>query len=330
MNALYALLAVAALVLLGLAGGQVDSLRPLFGIWIPLAAIVVFLAGLVWRVARWTASPVPFRIPTTCGQQTSLPWIKSSWLDNPSSWPGVLCRMALETLLFRSLFRNTKTELRQGPRLVYGEEKWLWLAALAFHWSFLIVFLRHLRFFMEPVPGFVLTLQNIDGFFQIGAPVLFLTGAIMVAALAYLLYRRLGNPQVRYISLLTDYFALFLLLGIGGSGILMRYFTKVDIRAVKQLAMGLVTLSPVVPENVGPLFFVHLSLLSALAIYFPFSKLVHMPGVLLSPTRNLANSNRMKRHVNPWDYPVKVHTYEEWEHEFHDKIVAAGLPLDKG
>jgi nitrate reductase gamma subunit len=81
---------------------------------------------------------------------------------------------------------------------------------------------------------------------------------------------------------------------------------------------------------VTPLFFVHLLLVSALLTYFPFSKLMHMPGVFLSPTRSLANTNRMKRHVNPWDYPVKVHTYQEWEEEFRDKIVAAGLPLDKG
>ena len=329
MNALYALLAVTVLAILGYAGGQVIALRPVFGIWIPTAAIVVFLAGLALRVVRWAWTPVPFRIPTSCGQQKSLPWIKSSWLDNAWSGLGVFCRMALEVLLFRSLFRNSKSELRSGPRLLYSEEKWLWLAALAFHWSFLIVFLRHLRFFIEPAPSFVLMVQNIDGFFQFGAPVLLWTGAILVVALGYLLFRRLRNPQVRYISLAADYFALFLLLGIGVSGIFMRYFTKVDIRAIKQLAMGLVTLSPVVPDNAGPLFFLHLFLVSALVAWFPFSKLVHMPGVLLSPTRNLANNNRKKRHVNPWDYPVKVHTYEEWEHEFHDKIVAAGLPLDK-
>jgi nitrate reductase gamma subunit len=147
--------------------------------------------------------------------------------------------------------------------------------------------------------------------------------------LAYLLFRRLTNPQVRYISLFTDYFALFLLLGLVISGLLIRYFTRVDIIAVKQLAVGLITFSPVVPEAVGPLFFVHLFLLSVLIAYFPFSKLMHMPGIFLSPTRNLANDSRATRHVNPWNYPVKVHTYQEWEDEFHDKIVAAGLPLDK-
>jgi hypothetical protein len=56
---------------------------------------------------------------------------------------------------------------------------------------------------------------------------------------------------------------------------------------------------------------------------------MHMGGVFLSPTRNLANTNRMKRHINPWNSPVKVHTYEEWEDEFRDKIKAAGLPLER-
>jgi nitrate reductase gamma subunit len=120
-----------------------------------------------------------------------------------------------------------------------------------------------------------------------------------------------------------------LILGLALSGIWMRYFTRVDIVAIKQLAIGLVTFSPVVPKEVGALFFVHLIMLSTLAAYLPFSKLMHMGGVFLSLTRNLANNNRMRRHVNPWDYPVKVHTYQEWEAEFRDKIVAAGLPLEK-
>jgi nitrate reductase gamma subunit len=309
--------------------GRLEHVRLLLGVIVPYAAVATFLVGVSYRVVRWSLSPVPFRIPTTCGQQKSLPWIKAGWLESPSRTAGVVARMALEILFFRSLFRNTKAELRQGPWLTYGESKFLWLGALAFHWSFLIIFARHLRFFMEPVPRPVLALEKLDSFFQVGAPILYLTDVIIVAALLYLLQRRLADPQVRYISLLADYFALFLLLGLAVSGIWMRYFTRVDIVAIKQLAVGLVTFSPVVPKEVGPLFFVHLFLLSALAAYFPFSKLMHMGGVFLSPTRNLANNNRMKRHVNPWDYPVKVHTYEEWEAEFRDKIVAAGLPLDK-
>jgi len=329
MKVLYSLGAVAVLAALGWLGGAVAGLRGLFGIVLPYAAIAAFLAGLAWRVIRWANSPVPFRIPTTSGQQRSLGWIKSGWLESPWTTLGVIGRMALEILLFRSLFRNTQAQLREGPKLVYAESKFLWLGALAFHWSFLVIFLRHLRFFLEPVPGCVLSLQDLDGFFQVGAPVLYVTDVVIGAALLYLLARRLFAAQIRYISLATDYFALFLLLGLAASGILMRYFTKVNILEIKRLAMGLVTFTPVVPQGIGSLFFMHLFLLSVLVAYFPFSKLAHMAGVFLSPTRNLANTNRMKRHVNPWNYPVKVHTYEEWEEEFHDKIKAAGLPLER-
>jgi nitrate reductase gamma subunit len=329
MDVLYSLVVVLLLAGLAFVGGQIASLRPLFGVIVPAAAIVIFLLGVIHQIILWARSPVPFRISTTSGQQKSLPWIKAGWLESPYTTPGVVARMALEVGLFRSLFRNTKAELREGPRLVFGEDKFLWLAALAFHWSFLVIFLRHLRFFMEPVPAFVNVLAAVDGFFQVGTPVLYVTDVIIVVALGYLLLRRLWNPQVRYVSLFFDYFVLFLLLGLVLSGIFMRYFTRIDTVAAKQLGMSLVTFAPAIPKEVGPLLFVHVFLLSALVACFPFSKLMHMGGVFLSPTRNLANTNRMKRHVNPWNYPVKVHTYEEWEEEFRDKIKAAGLPLEK-
>jgi nitrate reductase gamma subunit len=329
MKFLYSLIAVSALAGVGYFGGQVEGLGAVFGIVIPYAAIALFLLGISYRVLAWAQCPVPFRIATTCGQEKSLPWLKSAKLDCPSTTLGAVGRMALEILLFRSLFRNTKAELRQGGKLTYGEEKVLWLAALGFHWSFLIIFVRHLRFFLEPIPGFVLGLEAVDGFFQVGAPAVYATDVVILAALGFLLARRLRNARIRYISLFTDYFALLLLLGLALSGVLMRYFTRVDIVPIKQMAIGLVTFSPIAPAGIGPLFYMHLMLLGALVAYFPFSKLMHMGGIFLSPTRNLANNNRAKRHVNPWNYPVKVHTYEEWEEEFRDKIAAAGLPLDR-
>jgi nitrate reductase gamma subunit len=329
MAAFYSLILVLLLGVLGYFGGSVAGMEMLFGVMIPYAAIAVFLFGIACRVIRWANAPVPFRITATCGQQKSLPWIKASRLDNPSTTVTTIARMALEILLFRSLFRNTKTEMRPGPRLVFGEQKFLWLGALAFHWSFLFILLRHLRFFFEPVPGFVLMAQALDGFFRIGAPILYATDLVFLAALTYLLLRRITDFQIRYISLFADYFVLLLLMGLAISGIFLRYFFKTDLAKVKELAMGLVTLSPAPPAGAGPVFFIHLFLLSVLIAYFPFSKLMHMGGVFLSPTRNLANNNRMKRHINPWNHPVKVHSYEEWEEEFKDKIKASGLPLDK-
>lgn len=329
MNSLYGLVGVLLLILLVFFGVGIANLHFLFGAIIPYIAVTLFLVGIVYRVIKWASSPVPFRIPTTSGQQKSLTWIKPNKLDNPSTMLQVIGRMALEVLLFRSLFKNTKVDLKKGPKLVYGSTQWLWLGGLAFHWSFLYVFIRHYRYFAEPIPGLILNMQSLDGFFQIGVPVLYASNMILVAALTYLFVRRILDTHVKYISLPSDFFPLLLLLGIAISGILMRHFYKVDVVEVKHLAMGLLSFKPVVSESIGIMFFIHLFLVSFLIGYFPFSKLLHMPGIFMSPTRNLANNNRVKRHGNPWDYPVKVHTYEEWEDEFREKMKAAGLPVVK-
>jgi nitrate reductase gamma subunit len=329
MKALTALLAVAVLLGLVCAGVALAGQQFLFAVVIPYIAILVFLAGLAYRVLKWAGAPVPFRIPTVSGQQKSLPWIKQSRMESPSSTLQVVGRMALEVLLFRSLFRNTRVGLTPAQRVVYQSDKYLWLAALAFHWCFLIVFLRHMRFFLEPTPWLVRFLDGFDGFFQLTVPTFLLTNAVITIALLYLLGRRLFDSQVRYISLPADYFALFILLAVVVSGIFMRYITKVDLVGVKELSLGLVTLRPILPEGIGLPFFIHLFFVSALFAYFPFSKLVHMGGVFLSPTRNLANNNRMRRHVNPWNPEVEVHTYEQWEDEFRDKLEAAGLRLER-
>jgi nitrate reductase gamma subunit len=242
---------------------------------------------------------------------------------------GVLGRMALEVFFFRSLFRNVKTQLNQGAQLTYGEAKWLWLAGMAFHYSFLVILIRHLRFFMTPVPEVIQTIAALDSFLQVGTPLLYLTDGVLLAAVTYLFIRRAALSQVRYISLIADYFPLFLILAIAVSGVLMRYFIKTDIVGVKILTMGLVTFSPSVPSGIGPVFYIHLFLICILFVYFPFSKLVHMAGVFMSPTRNMANNNRAKRHINPWNYPVHVHTYAEYEDEFRDKMKKAGLPVEK-
>ncbi len=329
MNALFSLVAVVVLMLLALFGTYGAGLQYLFGVIIPYIAIVTFLVGFVLRVVRWARSPVPFRIPTTCGQQKSLPWIKHHELENPSNGFSAFLRMALEILFFRSLFRNTKADLKSGPKLVYGSNKWLWLGGLVFHWSLLVVFIRHFRFFTEPVPFGINLLEELDSFFQVGLPIIYITDILLLGALTYLVGRRLLDARLRYISLNADYFPLFLILGIGCTGAWMRYFAKVDIVGVKQLSLGLFNLHPVVPEGIGAFFYIHLFLVSVLIAYFPFSKLMHMGGIFLSPTRNLANNNRVKRHVNPWNPVVKIHTYEEYEDEFREVMKEAGMPLEK-
>ena len=328
MTILVALGLVAGAFLAGLLGAAAGG-QWIVGVAVPYLAVTVFVLGLVARVLGWARVPVPFRITTTCGQQRALDWIPSQRLENPPDTRSVIGRMALEILCFRSLLRNTKTVLVDGRRLVYATDLSLWLGAMALHWAMLVVLLRHLRLLVQPVPGFVTFVERVDGFLEIGMPVVYVTSCVFLAAVTYLLVRRMAVPTVRYISLVGDYFPLFLLLGIAGSGIWLRHLAPTDITSVKATLLGLTHFAPVVAPSVAPLFYGHLVLVSVLLAYFPFSKLVHAPGVFLSPTRNLANSNRAVRHVNPWDYPVHVHTYEEYEDDLREKMIRAGLPVER-
>ena len=163
-----------------------------------------------------------------------------------------------------------------------------------------------------------------------GLPGVYLTDMLLMAAVTWLFLRRVLYPQIRYISLPADYFPLFLILALGFTGMLMRYLIRVDITKVKELSLGLFKFSPTAPEGIGVIFYIHLFIICVLIAYFPFSKLMHLAGVFMSPTRNLANNSRFVRHVNPWSYPVKTHTYEEYEDEFREHMIEAGLPVDKG
>jgi nitrate reductase gamma subunit len=333
---MFAFIAVLVLFLIAWAGASI-GLHWLFGVAVPYLAVIVFVVGFTRKVLGWSRSAVPFAIPTTGGQAKSFDWIQDAKIDNPSSKFGVFMRMALEVFTFRSLFRNTRMKLKEG-KLFYQLEIFLWVGALAFHYAFLTVLLRHTRFFLEPVPWWVQMLENIDSFFrfeilypqfQFGLPGVNLSGIVLLAAVTYLAVRRIVIPTVRYISLASDYFPLILIFGIAFTGIMMRYVTKIDINAAKQLTLGLVTFHPTVPEGIGAIFYIHLFFVCTLLAYFPYSKLMHLGGIFLSPTRNMLGNTRAYRHVNPWNHPVHVHTYDEYEEEFREKMVEAGLPVDK-
>jgi len=327
----FPLAAVIALVLIAWIGSSIPGMQYFFGVAIPYLAIVTFVGGFCYRVIQWAKSPVPFKIPTTCGQEKSLDWIKYDKLEAPANNAQVVARMFLEICLFRSLWRNTKAEAHDGPKLTYESSKWLWLFGILFHYSFLVIVLRHMRLFLDPVPGLIQVIEYGDSILQIGAPTMYLTNVTILVGLILLFTRRLSNRQVRYISLANDYFPLFLIFGIVVTGILMRFFlrTDIDIVSIKRLAVGLVTLQPAISADIGSIFYIHLFLVSTLLVYFPFSKLMHMGGVFLSPTRAMANDTRTKRHINPWNPDIKPHSYAGYEDDFREYMVENGIPVEK-
>jgi nitrate reductase gamma subunit len=298
------------------------------------AAAVSFIGGVAWRVWVWAATPEPFRIPTTSAQQRTLTGIEASRVESPSTTLGVMGRMFLEVALFRSLFRNAglgKTPAEQDgfPGLIFPERKALWLGAMALHWSLLVIVVRHLRLFVDPVPRVVGWLAAFDGFFEVGAPTWYATDVFVAAALGYLLFRRLRDPLLRYMTLPADYLALGALMAVVGTGILLRYVVRVDLVAVRSYGLGLAEFAPSQLPGPGVWLAAHLLTVSFLLAILPFTKMIHAAGVWLSPTRNQANDSRRRRHVNPWNAPAPVHGYEAWQKEFRDELRIAGVPIDE-
>jgi len=197
----------------------------------------------------------------------------------PTTRMGVAVRMTREVVLFQSLFKGSK---------------WTWLFGWLFHFGMLIALVRHLRYFTEPVWWWVSMLQWAGIY----------AGIVMALGLAGLWARRLLVDRVRYISAPSDHLMLALLLAIAGSGLVMKYWVHADIVALKAFTLGLITFDWQ-PLPADPVLLVHLTLVILLMVVFPFSKLLHAPGVFFSPTLNMKDTPRERRHVTEWAEDIK-------------------------
>jgi nitrate reductase gamma subunit len=192
----------------------------------------------------------------------------------PRTRRGVVLRLGREVVLFESLFKANK---------------WIWLFGWLFHAALLIVLLRHLRYFTLPVWEWVALIQPFGVY----------AGFAMLAGLVGLWARRILVPRIRYISAPSDHLMLALLIGIAMSGLLMKFLAHADIVALKSFFLGLMFLDWQ-PLPADPVLLVHLGLVAALMIVFPYSKLLHAPGLFFSPTRNQVDNPRERRHLAHW------------------------------
>jgi nitrate reductase gamma subunit len=222
-------------------------------------AFVVMVVGLAYKIYDFARTPAPLSIPTT---------------PAPTTTGGVVLRMAREVVLFESLFKGNL---------------WTWLFGWMFHVGLLLVLVRHLRYFLEPVPAWLVLVQPFGKY----------AAFLMVAGLGGLWLRRFAVERIRYISTPSDHLWLALLVGVGISGIAMTFVTHVDVVAVKLFFLGLMRFE-IYPLPTHPALLIHLFLVALLMILFPFSKLLHAPGVFFSPTRNQADRPRESRHLAPW------------------------------
>ncbi|MBK9117466.1 MAG: respiratory nitrate reductase subunit gamma [Betaproteobacteria bacterium] len=223
------------------------------------AAFLVLVLGTGYRIATYIRTPAPLKIPTT---------------PAPTTRGGVALRLGREVLFFESLFKANL---------------WLWAAGWLFHVGLALVLLRHLRYFTEPVWGWVAWLQPFGVY----------AGFAMAAGLAGLWMRRIFVARVRYISTPSDHLMLVLLLAIALTGLGMKYVAHTDIVGVKRFFLGLMYFDWQ-PLPADPVLYAHLVLVALLMLIFPISKLLHAPGVFFSPSRNQVDDPREHRHVAPW------------------------------
>ena len=223
-------------------------------------SLIVFLIGMTRKIYQYWITPAPLKIPTA---------------PTPLTQTGVVMRMAREVALFESLFKSNK---------------WTWLFGWLFHIGLLLVLIRHLRYFWPgEIPEILLLTQP----FKYAA-------FAMVIGLIGLMGRRIFVQRIRYISAPSDYMMLILLLIIGISGAVMTFTSNhTDVIMVKEFASGLITFNWAnLPTELHLL--VHIFMVFVLMMIFPISKLLHVPGVFFSPTRNQVDDARKKRHISPW------------------------------
>lgn len=222
-------------------------------------ATSILVIGVALKIRRYASVPAPLKIPTT---------------PAPTTAGGVVLRLTREVVFFESLFKASK---------------WTWIFGWLFHAALLLVLLRHLRYFQQPVWTPVVWVQAVGTY----------AGFALLAGLAGLWARRWLVDRVRYISTPSDHLHLALLMAIGLSGMGMRFVAHTDIVAVKAFMLGLMHFD-VQPLPGDPLLLVHLTLVALLMIVFPISKLMHAPGLFFSPGRNQADTSREQRHVAAW------------------------------
>jgi Nitrate reductase gamma subunit len=222
-------------------------------------ASALFVGGLAYKIYIYARTPAPLKIATTPAPLTN---------------SGVALRIAREVVLFESLFKSSK---------------WTWIFGWLFHFTLLLVVLRHLRYFTEPVWSIIVLIQPIGMYAGFG----------MVAGLAGLWVRRLFVDRVRYISTPSDHLMLLLLIAIGVTGLGMRFVAHTDIVAVKAFILGLMRFDWQ-PLPSDPVLLLHLFFVVALMAIFPISKLLHAPGLFFSPSLNQVDNPREVRHVSSW------------------------------
>ncbi len=157
-------------------------------------------------------------------------------------------------------------------RRLFSQNKLLWIGSWTFHLSFLLVFLGHMRYFLNPVPACITCLQ----------PFGLVAGYLLPLSLILLLILRTSSGKNRYVSV-YNYFLLGTALVISLSGLGLRVFIHPDLAEIKAYILALFTFRPeALPQSI--VFVAHFSLVLFLLPFLPLH-MVAAPLVTLDARR---------------------------------------------
>ena len=218
---------------------------------LPFVTAGVFFGGIAYRAFDW------WRTPRAAVSLAVPPGSRSAG--------RTLSEILTEVVTFRRVFKGSRS---------------LWVVSWLFHLSIFVFVMGHLRLFLnlDWLWNLLrLTPEQVEVLALIGGGT---SGMVFMLGLVALLVRRLRMP-VRSLSVPSDYLLLVLLLAIAVTGNYMRFLMHIELEPYQAFFSNLFSLELGVPV-LNPAFVLHFFLVQLFLIYFPFSKLVHVIGGVLT------------------------------------------------
>lgn len=218
---------------------------------LPFITAVVFFGGIAYRVFHWWRSPraaVSLVVPP---QRRSV--------------GRAIGEIATEVFTFRRVLKGSRP---------------LWVVSWLFHVSIFVFVVGHFRLFVDFSWLWNLLSLSPDQVDQLAFVGGGASGTVFMLGLVALLVRRLRMP-VRSLTVPSDYLLLLLLLAIAVTGNYMRFLMHIELEPYRAFFSNLFGLRFGVPVQ-NPVFLVHFLLVQVFLIHFPFSKLVHVIGGVLT------------------------------------------------
>ena len=221
----------------------------------PYIAVTIFVLGMIYRIARWLKARIVHNIVLTPAPETKA---------------GAAGKYITEIAFFKSLFKGDKS---------------LWAGAWIMHVTLVGIIAGHIVGFAFLGEQFVYVGLSEEASKYLSELLGTAFGIIIAVALLYLLYRRIAIEEVRISSYVADYLHLLLLLGIVSAGNFMRLVPgySVDYEVARTYIVQLLTFQPItIDPQMNIAFVIHVFLVQILLIVFPFSKLLHLPGIFVN------------------------------------------------